>query len=101
MRIDFERTGGFMGVRIAGTFDTKSLPMEEAIDILDMVDDASFFELPEAVTGKAEAADQFQYRLTVEYAGRQHTVETTDTGAPDSLRPLLSRLTTLTRTQGK
>jgi hypothetical protein len=101
MRIDFERTGGFMGRRIAGSLDTKALPMEEAMDILDMIDDASFFTLPEAVTEETGAADQFQYRLTVDYAGRQHTVETTDTGAPDSLRPLLSRLTTLTKTQRK
>lgn len=97
MRIYFERTGGFMGMRIAGSVDTKSLPIEEEMKLRDMLDAANFFELPEAAPEAQEGADQFSYKLVVEDEGREHTVETTDATAPETLRPLLRRLTMLTR----
>jgi len=100
MRIHFERSGGFMGMRIAGTVDTDSLPTEDALDLRQMVDAARFFDLPASFPASATGADQFQYKLVVEDEERQHTVEMTDVTSPDELRPLLRRLTILTRSKG-
>ena len=99
MRILFERSGGFMGQHVVGQVDTQTLSAEEADMLRQMVAQAHFFELPPSLRSATEASDQFQYRLTVEDNSRRHTVETTDMAAPDSLRPLLRRLTILARAQ--
>jgi hypothetical protein len=44
-----------------------------------------------------KAADQFQYKVTIEDDTQTHTVETTDMAAPAELRPLLRQLTLLAR----
>jgi hypothetical protein len=97
MRIHFERTGGFMGLRIAGTVDTDSLSEEEALPLREMIEAASLFEQPETPSISSSGADLFQYKLVVEDEDRQHTIEITDSTAPEELRPLLRRLTVLTR----
>ena len=97
MRIYFERSGGFMGRRIAGIVDTTSLSDDEALSLQEMVDTANFFALPEHLPAAAGGADQFSYKLFVEDGERRNLVEATDVSAPDELRPLLRRLTVLTR----
>ena len=97
MRIHFERTGGFAGMRVTATIDTESLSPEEASELQEMVNAASFFDLPEVIEAPNGGADRFQYRLTVEDAGRSHTVRVGEAASPDELRPLLRRLTTLAR----
>lgn len=99
MKIYFERSGGLMGRLVTGTVDTGSLPPEEAKVLREMVAAADFFELPESTKSASEGYDQFQYKLVVEDEDVRHTVETTDMAAPDALRPLLRRLTILTRSQ--
>ncbi len=101
MRIYFERTGGFAGMQVVTTVDTESLPSEEAHDLYQMVDKASFFDLPEVIATSTSGADQFQYKLTVEAEKQQHTVKTGDATAPDELWPLLRHLTTLARSSGR
>ncbi len=97
MRIDFERTGGFAGLRLATTVDTDDLPVEEANELRQLVETAHFFALPPTLKSTA-GADRFVYKLTVEAEVRQHSVEVGEGAAPDSLRPLIDRLTTLART---
>ena len=97
MRIQFERSGGFAGMHITATFDTDSLPPEEGDRLREMVEAADFFNLPPTSATRTAGADQFQYKVTVEAEGRQHTVETGDATAPDTLSPLLRRLTVLAR----
>ena len=97
MRVHFERSGGVAGFRLAATIDTETLPPDQARELEALVDAAGFFDLPEVMAGPAEAADQFQYRLTVEAGPRSHTVTVSESAAPASLRPLLRRLTVLAR----
>jgi len=99
MHIYFERSGGFMGTRIAGIVDTSTLPEEEALSLQEMVDSANFFSLPELLPAASSGSDQFSYKLFVEDGERQNLVEATDVSAPDELRPLLRRLTVLTRSK--
>lgn len=105
MKIYFERTGGFMGRTICTEVDTNQIPPEQALSFLEKIDDAEFFDLPETVDVGLEstsgAADQLCYKVTVEVAGVQHTVETSDVDAPEQLQPLLKELTEYTRRSGQ
>jgi hypothetical protein len=99
MRIQFERTGGFAGMRTAATIDTNSLSPGDRQELQQLVEAAGFFKLPPEVAGRPQRADQFQYKLTVESEGQQHTVEVGEASAPESLRPLLRKLTALARSR--
>ncbi len=96
MKIHFERSGGFVGRQISTTVDTSDLPPEKALRLLEALEDADFFTLPENPAGSLESApipDNMCYRVTVEVAGVQHTVETSDAGTPSRLEPLIDELT--------
>lgn len=95
MKIHFERSGGFLGREISTTVDTNDLPPEKALRLLEALEDADFFTLPENPTSTLESApvtDNLCYRVTVEVAGVQHTVETSDAGTPPRLEPLIDEL---------
>lgn len=100
MKIYFERSGGFMGRNVSTTVDTNQIPPEQALSLLSKVDNSDFFCLPESFSGSLEgvpSADQLCYKVTVEVAGVQHTVETSDASAPEQLQPLLDELSHLAR----
>ena len=99
MRIHFERTGGFAGMTTTTTVDTETLSAEAAQELQEMVTAAGFFDLPAQMTSETPGADQFHYALTVESEGRRHTVEGSDAALPETLQPLLRRLTRLARSQ--
>ncbi len=94
MLIQFERTGGFAGMRKKFTVDTDSLPPEEATRLHKMIETAGFFNLPSKSKGPSRGADQFQYRLIVETEKKKHTVELGEASVPATLRPLLKSLMT-------
>lgn len=98
MRIYMERSGGFMGRKVRTAVDTSALPVEEARNLQEMVDETHFFELP-PVLEDGEGVDRFQYKVTVETTERRHTVETSEVAAPAELQALLRRLTLLSRMQ--
>lgn len=100
MKIYFERSGGFIGRELSTTVNTEEIPPERALRLLEIVEDTDFFSLPPSFNGALEGlmgGDQMCYRVTVEVAGVQHTVETSDTGAPPNLQPLLQELSHLAR----
>lgn len=97
MRIHFERTGGFAGMRMVATIDTESLSPDKARDLQELVDTSGFFDLPAGTSTGMSGADRFHYRLTVETEGREHTVQVGDAALPEALWPLLRRLTVLAR----
>ena len=97
MRIHFERTGGFAGMRMTAVVNTESLSPEEACDLREMLDTAGFFDLPAAITSPTPGADRFHYKLTVEAEGRRHTVDVGEAAVPETLRPLIQQLTAFAR----
>ncbi len=97
MQVQWERTGGFAGMRMAATIDSESLSEEEARQLRDLIERAGFFELPEEIGGPAEGADRFLYTFTVEMEGRRHTVRTSEAAAPPGLRSLIRWLTNAAR----
>ena len=97
MQIAFERTGGFGGMRLTATVDTKKLSAEEAQELEETVQAAGFFDLPAEISSETPGADRIRYKLTVEAEGRRHTVELGEAAAPEQLRTLLRRLTAVAR----
>ena len=96
VKVQFERSGGFTGIKRAVTVDSQSLPPGEARELKERVERADFFNLPTEIIGQ-KGADQFVYTLTVESEGRRHTVRTGDTAAPERLKPLIEWLTAQAR----
>ena len=95
MKIYFERSGGFVGRELSTSVDTNELPPEKALRLLEVLEDADFFTLPQTPIGGPEnlvATDHLCYRVTVEVAGVQHTVETSDPGTPPRPEPLIDEL---------
>ena len=101
MRIQFERTGGVGGIRLTAEVDTdqlqvtygasraqRALSPEEARDVETLVESSGFFALPARTSSATQGADRFQYTITVESAGKRHSVQTTDEAAPAALRTL-------------
>lgn len=100
-RIKFERTGGFAGMRIARDLTLDDLSEEQAANLLELLDDLDFDELPEQLIGEESMPDQFTYTITVETRDGEHTVTTGDASAPEKMQELLRFLNRLARAQKK
>ena len=98
MKIQFERSGGLMGLHTTATFDTDSLAPAEGQRLRELIAAAVFFDLPAQLSNPdATLPDQFHYKVTIMDEERTHTIETTDSDAPAALQPLLRHLTLLAR----
>ncbi|HEX7975860.1 MAG TPA: protealysin inhibitor emfourin [Anaerolineales bacterium] len=98
MQIHFERSGGFTGMRLNKTFNSETLPADEANALQGELASANFFNLPGTIAAPAGGADRFHYRISVESGAQQHTVEVDEAAVPETLQPLLQHLTILART---
>jgi hypothetical protein len=98
MKVGFERTGGFAGMRMAVSLDTDSLNPEQKSQFEQNIALARFFELPTKLVSPQGGADRFQYRIDIEEPERKHSVEFGEASAPDELQPLIQQLTMLART---
>jgi len=97
MHIHFERTGGFAGMTLTADIATDTLSRDDQSRLQQLVEDADFFALPAELRDTGAAVDQFVYRITIEVAGRRHTVETAESAAAPELQPLLEWLTRAAR----
>ncbi len=97
MRIQFERSGGFAGMRLAATIDTATLPADQASALQSSIDAARVFDLPANSPAPPQAADQFQYHVSIDAGNKKHTVDVGEGSASPALSALLQQLTTLAR----
>jgi len=97
MRILFERTGGFAGLKLKATLDAESLPPQQARRLRKLLEESRFFELPLRLEGPVSRPDRFKYRLTVENNNCIHTVQANEDAVPSEMRPLLDWLTATAR----
>ena len=91
MQVTVERTGGFTGIPLTKTVDSATLSHQEAVRLHQMMDAADFFELPSTIPSTPQP-DRFQYRITVEQEGKQHSVTVGEAAVPVNLKPLLNWL---------
>ena len=78
MKVHFERTGGFAGLRTSVVLDTDTMPQNESEQLHNMCNNVNFFNLPSKSEPNANTADLFRYKITIESKDGTHTVETTD-----------------------
>ena len=97
-RVQFERTGGFAGIRFAADFKPEELPHDQSKELFDLLDDLDFDELPEQLLDDG-VVDGFTYSITVETTKRKHTVVTGETSAPEKMQELLQLLNRIARNQ--
>jgi hypothetical protein len=98
-QIEFERTGGFAGMRIAADLKFEDLPDEQADTIAELLDDLDFAELPEELMDDSDMPDQFTYTIKVITEEWEHTVTTGDASASEKMQQLLQVLNRLARRQ--
>jgi hypothetical protein len=99
MRVEFETTGGwdfFSRLGPAVRIDLGALPEAERTRLLQLVDDARFFELPATVPAARGAGDQVCH-ITIEYGGRQHKVSAPDPVPGPALQKLINQLRELSK----
>jgi hypothetical protein len=99
VRIEFERSGGFAGIRLQASLDTQELDSEEASSVEGMIEAVNFFELPERLQTNSGGADRFQYKLTVAADWVTHSVVMGEADVPKVITPLIDRLNALARSQ--
>lgn len=89
-----------MGLKSSLTVDLDTLPPDQAETLSRLIDQAHFFTLTENPPIHSNP-DGFQYTITVESETNKRTIHTSDTSAPEELRPLLQELSQMARTQRK
>ena len=95
-QINFKRTGGITGREIETNIDLNELPAGEQQQLMQMITETNFFNIPQNLIQSA-IPDEHEYTITVEAGNTHHTIQTTDSTAPESLRPLLEKLSHLAR----
>jgi hypothetical protein len=97
LRVFFERSGGFAGIRIATTIDAANLSPEQVEKLKQLIQDADFFHLPAVIASHPPQPDRFQYKIEVDQDGQQHVVVVGEASIPAGLRPLVTWLMDLAK----
>jgi hypothetical protein len=79
--------------------DLDQLPMHDASDLIRLIEQAEFFDLPENLIIKFNP-EEYQYTISIELGLMSHTVRTNDTTMPAALRPLVEELSALKSVAG-
>jgi hypothetical protein len=95
-QIEFERTGGFMGRKVTLSLNLEDLPPDQARTLSQLLEQADIFNISDN-SERTITPDTMVYTLTVITDTRRHTVHTSDTTAPEQLRPLLLDLSARAR----
>jgi hypothetical protein len=95
-KINFKRTGGVLGREIETDIDLNEIPDDESQELMRLITETNFFKIPQNMIAQA-MPDEYEYRITVEAGNTHHTIQTSDSNAPESLRPLLEKLGQLAR----
>ena len=93
MKIHLTRQGGFSGIPMEFSLDTDQLSPAESRALLDLVESAGFFSLPDKILPAHPGADRFQYVISIENAGSSHTVEIAESSLSPSLQDLIQHVT--------
>jgi hypothetical protein len=93
-RIMYEWPGGALGNNIHFEQELESLSEDNARNLLRLIQEADFFNLPEDLVVHPNL-DEFQYRITIEEDDRSQTARISDSTMEKSLLPLIKELTLL------
>jgi hypothetical protein len=90
VKVSVVRGGGLAGLVETTTADSDALAPDDAEALRRKVAEAGFFDLPAEGSGPSAGADRFAYAVTVEDAGRAHTVRRAEADLPDGVRALVA-----------
>jgi hypothetical protein len=90
MRIDYQCSGGYGGLRLNYQGETDALPTADAKVLLGLIEAANIFDLtPKQLSKKSRPVpDDFVCRLTLSKTGKKKTLSFNELGAPENLRRL-------------
>jgi hypothetical protein len=89
MKLSVVRGGGVAGTVLKTELASGDLSPEDAKTLHELVRDAGLLERG-AGEPPPPRPDELSYRLTVEHAGRSHTVNLTESTMPEAVRSLIS-----------
>lgn len=92
MKIYFERSGGFAGIRMSAFIDTMLLDRDEANKLQTIIENSLFFDLPTKTVEPKFGADYFRYKITIETQDKKHSIEVTDMTISPAIKPLIDIL---------
>lgn len=95
-KIEFERTGGFMGRKVSLSLNLEDLPPDQARTLDLLLEQADFFNISD-YPDTPPVPDAFVYSITIITETRRHTVHTSETTVPEQLRPLITDLSARAR----
>jgi hypothetical protein len=95
MKVSIVRGGGLAGLVKTTAVDADALSPEDAKRLRDEVEAAGIFDLPRELPSSGAQKDRFSYAVTVEDAGRKHTVQASEEALPEGVRSLVSWLGTV------
>ena len=98
-KINFERTGGFAGIRLKAEVEMNDLPEDQKREIIELLDEADFEELPEKLSGKMPMPDEFVYSITVRSREKEYKVLAGESSLPNDLQPLTEILERIAKRQ--
>ena len=92
LELSVRRTGGFAGLAMVASLNTRDLDPEEAERILDALDRVDLDHLQDRPDAAPGAADMFQYQLDVSGPGRTQTVRFEERQMPEELASVVRAL---------
>jgi hypothetical protein len=98
-KIKFERTGGFANIRLAAKIELDDLPEDQRREILRLLDELDFDELPEKLAARSPVPDEFAYTISVQGGGKEYTVSAGETALPADMQPLIEILESVAKRQ--
>lgn len=90
----YEWSDGALGNNIHFEQELESLSRDNARNLLRLIQEADFFNLPEDLVVHPNL-DESQFRITIEEDDRSHTARISDSTMEKSLLPLIKELTLL------
>ena len=94
MKIVYEKSGGFAGLRTRKAIDTAQLSAKEAAEVHRLIDSSGFFKLPSKID-QSQMRDAFQYVIEADNGSQQHRVSITGEPQEPSLALLRQKLESL------
>ena len=89
-----------MGQEMAVDLNLNEMPANLSQRLQNLITESNFFAT--SVLNEAfSRPDEFEYTVSIDAGNSMHTVRTTDSSMPESMRPLIEDLTELAKASGK
>ena len=98
-QIKFERTGGFAGIRLAANIELNKIPEDQKKEILNLLDEMDFEDIPEKLSGRMPIPDEFVYSIVIESEKQEYKVLAGESALPQEMQPLIEILEGIAKRQ--